>query len=142
MVCLLALPSCFRICIDFKLLGHLNNLATQQWICLYTAFIIYFDDTFEKDASMVREFQQRFLAGLPQKHALLNQYVAFVRKAWIHFHPACANLIVTSILEFITGLIIDADHPSIEVCVSYFVGSLVLTTISRFKSALSTTLDG
>ncbi|KZP17005.1 terpenoid synthase [Athelia psychrophila] len=95
--------------------GHLKNPATQKWICLYTAFIIYFDDTLEKDASMVREFQQRFLAGRPQENALLDQYAVFVRKAWIHFHPACANLVVTSILDFITGLLIDAENPSIEV---------------------------
>ncbi|KZP17002.1 terpenoid synthase [Athelia psychrophila] len=95
--------------------GHLKNPATQKWICLYTAFIIYFDDILEKDASMVREFQQRFLAGRPQENALLDQYAVFVRKAWIHFHPACANLVVTSILDFITGLLIDAENPSIEV---------------------------
>lgn len=95
--------------------GHLQDRATQQWICIYTAFIIYFDDILEEDASMMREFQQRFLAGTPQEHALLDQYAVFVRKAWIHFHPACANLVVTSILDFVTGLLIDAEYPSIKV---------------------------
>lgn len=95
--------------------GHLKNRATQQWICIYTAFIIYFDDILEKDASMVREFHKRFMTGRLQEHALLDQYAAFLRKAWIHFHPTCANLIVTSILDFITGLLIDAENPSIKV---------------------------
>ncbi|KZP23289.1 terpenoid synthase [Athelia psychrophila] len=96
-------------------LAHLKNYSTQQWICLFAAFTIYFDDILEKDASMVREFQQRFLAGQPQEYPLLDQYAAFVRKAWIHFHPTAANLIVTAALDFITSLLIDADFPHMDV---------------------------
>ncbi|KZP16977.1 terpenoid synthase [Athelia psychrophila] len=95
--------------------AHLKDYSTQQWICLFSAFTIYFDDILEKDASMVREFQQRFLAGRPQEYPLLDQFAAFVRKVWIHFHPTCANLIVTSILDWITGFLIEADYSRMEV---------------------------
>ncbi|KAF7976775.1 hypothetical protein HWV62_5784 [Athelia sp. TMB] len=89
--------------------GHLKDRSTRQWICLYTAFIIYFDDILEKDASLVQEFQQNFLAGKPQGNAFLDLYATFLRKAWLHFHPTCANLIVTSMFDFLTGLLIDTQ---------------------------------
>ena len=79
--------------------------------------LIYFDDLTRTDASSIRDFHRRFTSGQPQLHPLLDSYGALLRKAWIHFLPTCANLVVSSSLDFITGLIIDHDQQNMQVCV-------------------------
>ncbi|KAF8955784.1 hypothetical protein BDZ97DRAFT_1604838, partial [Flammula alnicola] len=96
--------------------AHLENNSTRQYICLYTTCLIYFDDLTRRDASPVREFQANFLCGRPQMHPLLDSFAAWLRKAWEHFLPACANLVVSSSLDFVTGLILDHDQQEMAVC--------------------------
>lgn len=104
-----------RVLTKYDLKAHLDDKPTRQWIAFYTALIIYFDDLMETDASMVKDFQSRFLAGKPQREPLMNQFAKFLNRAWDHFPPTCANLIVSSALDFVTSLIIDADHPDMQV---------------------------
>ncbi|KZP29869.1 terpenoid synthase [Athelia psychrophila] len=95
--------------------AHLENISTRQYICLYTTCLIYFDDLTKTDASSVREFHTRFVSGRSQMHPLLDSYATLLRKAWEHFLPPCANLVVSSSLDFINGLIVDHDQQQMTV---------------------------
>ena len=80
-----------------------------------THSLIYFDDLTRTDTSSVREFQARFISGQPQMHPLLDFYAVLLRSAWKHFLPSCANLVVSTSLDFVTGLIIDYDQQDKQV---------------------------
>ena len=72
--------------------------------------LIYFDDLTKTDTSSVREFHARFTSSRPQTHPLLDCYAELLRNAGNHFLPTCANLVVSSSLDFVTGLIVEYDH--------------------------------
>lgn len=94
---------------------HLENIGTQRWIALYTVCLIFFDDLTQTDPSHAREFHQCFMNGQKQKHPLLDGYASLLRAAHDHFNPSAANLVVSSSLDFVTGLILDYDHKNLEV---------------------------
>ena len=71
--------------------------------------LIYFDDLTKTDSSSVQEFHACFFSSQPQMHPLLDIYAELLRDARNHFLPSCANLVVSSSLDFVTGLIIDYD---------------------------------
>lgn len=106
--------------------GHLENVTTRQYVCIYTIWqvltsiifpgtnrphssLIFFDDLTRTDASMVREFHPRFASGRAQMHPLLDLFADTLRRSYDHFLPTCANLVVSSSLDFVTGLIVDHD---------------------------------
>ena len=45
-----------------------------------------------------------------QMHPLLDYYAELLRNAWNDFSPSCADLVVSTSLDFVTGLIVDYDH--------------------------------
>lgn len=90
--------------------GHLKNKATQRWIALYTTCLIFFDDLTVTDPSAARDFNMLFVNGQPQRHRLLDGYAQLLKVSRDHFNPSCANLVVSSSLDFITGLVLDYDH--------------------------------
>ena len=84
----------------------LSTLTLLIWLIS----LIYFDDFTKTDTSSVREFHARFVSNRPQMHPLLDYYAELLRDAWNHFLPSCADLVVSSSLDFVTGLIVDYDH--------------------------------
>jgi hypothetical protein len=119
--------------------AHLENVSTRQFICLYTTWsalaplvfpganylpssLIYFDDLTRTDASMAREFHTRFACAKPQMHPLLDLFGDILRNSYDHFLPSCANLVVSSSLDFITGLVVDHDLQTMQV--HFFVSNL------------------
>jgi hypothetical protein len=95
--------------------AHLENVSTRQFICLYTTCLIYFDDLTRTDASMAREFHTRFACAKPQMHPLLDLFGDILRNSYDHFLPSCANLVISSSLDFITGLVVDHDLQTMQV---------------------------
>jgi len=77
--------------------------------------LIYFDDLTKTDVSSVRQFHARFISGQPQMHPLLDSYASLLQHAWNHFLPGCANLVISSSLDFVTGLIVDHDQQNMLV---------------------------
>ena len=77
--------------------------------------LIYFDDFTKTNTSSVREFHARFVSNRPQLHPVLDYYAELLRNAWNHFSPSCANLVVSSSLDFVTGLILEYDHQKMPV---------------------------
>lgn len=80
--------------------------------------LIYFDDLSKTDTSSIREFHARFISSQSQMHPLLDYYAELLRNARKHFLPSCANLIVSSSLDFVTGLIVDYDLQKMPVWLS------------------------
>ena len=135
--------------------AHLENVSTRQWICLYTTWweilceslgtdnlkwfsfhsLIYFDDLSKTEASSVREFHARFVSSRPQMHPLLDYYAELLRNAGNHFLPSCANLVVSSSLDFVTGLMIDYDLQKMPVCLCveciWFLSSLITIQVNE-----------
>ncbi|KAF8550949.1 terpenoid synthase [Imleria badia] len=95
--------------------GHLENASTRQYVCIYTICLIFFDDLTRTDASIVREFHPRFASGRAQMHPLLDLFADTLRRSYDHFLPTCANLVVSSSLDFVTGLIVDHDLQNVQV---------------------------
>ena len=112
--------------------AHLENASTRQFISLYTTWsvlvllgfpgvnyllssLIFFDDLTRTDPSTVREFHPRFICGRPQMHPLLDLFAGLLRSSYDHFLPTCANLVVSSSLDFISGLIADHDLQHMQV---------------------------
>ena len=77
--------------------------------------LIYFDDFTKMGTSSVREFHARFVSSRPQTHPLLDYYVELLRNAWNHFSPNCADLVISSCLDLVAGLILEYDHQKMPV---------------------------
>lgn len=109
---------------------------------------IYFDDLTRTDTSSVWGFHARFISGQPQMHPVLDSLAMLLRDAWNHFPPSCANLVVSSTLDFITSLIIDHDQQKMLVwawviCIRNCQILLVLGEQIRYwLSALGPNNDG
>lgn len=77
--------------------------------------LIFFDDLTRTDASAVQEFHSRFACGRLQLHPLLDLFAGLLRSSSDHFLLPCANLVVSSSLDFINGLIVDHDLQDMQV---------------------------
>jgi hypothetical protein len=84
--------------------------------------LMFFDDLTRTDASMVREFHTRFACAKPQMHPLLDLLADILRDSYNHFLPSCANLVLSSSLDFLTGLVVDHDLQNMQV--HFFVSNL------------------
>ena len=86
--------------------------------------LIYFDDLTNTDVSSVREFHARFVSSRPQMHPLLDYYAKLLREALArnYFLPSSANLVVSSSLDFVTGLIVDYDLQKMPVRIRVWSG--------------------
>ena len=82
---------------------------------LYSASIIFFDDLLVTNPSPFHEFHTRFLCAKSQKHPLLNTYTSLLRNSTQHFHLSAANLIISSSLNFITGLVLKYDYEEMKI---------------------------
>ena len=98
-----------------NMFSHLRDIRTKYWIALYSASIIFFDDLSVIDPGPFREFHTRFICAESQKHPLLDTYASLLRNATQHFHPSAANLIISSSLDFITGLVLEYDYEKMKV---------------------------
>ena len=89
------------------------NLITDKWITYDS--LLYFDDFTKTDTSCVREFHVRFVSCRPQMHPLLDYLAELLRNSWDHFSPSCADLVISSSLDFVSGLIVEYDHENMPV---------------------------
>lgn len=87
----------------------------QVYICLYTAFLVYMDDAFANDVTVVKEFNHRFITGQRQGDVMLDHLAAFLLDTPALFGTVEANIIITSTLNLITALPIEAEFKDIKV---------------------------
>ncbi|KAG2137297.1 isoprenoid synthase domain-containing protein [Suillus cothurnatus] len=90
---------------------HLPDRATKMWICLMTTVCVCIDDTMIKAEYLahVYRFNERFTNCQPQGHPVLNALDGLLREVACHHSPPVSNLIVTSLLNFITSILLDNE---------------------------------
>ena len=103
------------ISMTVNMFSHLRDIRTKYWIALYSASIIFFDDLSVTDPGPFRVFHTRFICAESQEHPLLDTYASLLRNSTQHFHPSAANLIISSSLNFITGLVLKYDYEEMKI---------------------------
>ncbi|KAG1804669.1 isoprenoid synthase domain-containing protein [Suillus subaureus] len=91
--------------------GHLTDCTTKMWICLFTAVGICIDDTLNRGQKMddVYRFNERFSNCQAQGDPVLNAWDVLLREAPRHYSPLVSNLIITSALDFVSGLLLEYE---------------------------------
>ncbi|KAG9223244.1 hypothetical protein PLEOSDRAFT_155013 [Pleurotus ostreatus PC15] len=113
--------------------AHLDNQATRILIALYTAFLIFLDDSFPEAIELVASFNLRFIRKELQGHASLDAFAQILRELPHHFGSVSANIMVSSSLNFVTALSLEHEVPSMTISPS--AGSF--STFSRVMSGAS-----
>ena len=72
-------------------------------------------------------------------HPLLDLFGDILRSSYDHFLPSCANLVVSSSLDFVTGLVVDHDLQNMQVhCLSRICGYFDVRRVFQVnKNAIS-----
>ncbi|KIJ29346.1 hypothetical protein M422DRAFT_188608, partial [Sphaerobolus stellatus SS14] len=94
--------------------SHLENPSTKIFICLYTAFLIYLDDCFQKDVEAVTEFNERFVSSREQKGKLLDDFASLLIEVPTHFCKIASNIIITATLNLVTALLIEQEAKKLK----------------------------
>lgn len=97
--------------------NHLPDRATTVWICLLTAIFCNIDDNLsgEQDIVHVYRFNERFARCQPQGDPTLQVLDTLLREAPRHYSPLMSNLITTSILDYISSLLLDHETKDMQV---------------------------
>ncbi|KAG2039920.1 terpenoid synthase [Suillus americanus] len=97
--------------------GHLAGRATKMWICLFTAVGMCIDDALNRGQNMdhVYHFNERFSNCQEQGDPVLNAWDVLLREVPHHYSPLVSNLITTSALDFVSGLLLEYETKDMEV---------------------------
>ncbi|KIJ11831.1 hypothetical protein PAXINDRAFT_137577 [Paxillus involutus ATCC 200175] len=99
--------------------AHDARHALRTWIALYTAYATFTDDIpkrFPQEMPSLRAFNDRFVRGEKQGNAMLDALADLLREAPKVFGgPVPANLVTTSILDFITATMIEVDTQDMQI---------------------------
>ncbi|KAF9479343.1 terpenoid synthase [Pholiota conissans] len=82
---------------------HIEDEATRIFIALYTAFLVYVDDAYERDNERVCVFIERFLRREKQLDPVLDSMASFLLEIPVHYEPVAASIILTSTLNLINA---------------------------------------
>lgn len=99
--------------------AHLTSTATQIYIALYTAFLNYVYNIFQRNASAVREFNERFVAVRPQADEVLDCFAILLRHGSAYFDHVVANMVVSAALDFVTALLVSVDPFNLQCQIRY-----------------------
>ena len=94
---------------------HIENEATRVFIALYTAFLVYVDDVYERDNSAVRVFIERFVRGEKQLEPVLDGLAHFLPEIADHYEPVVANIILTATLNLINASTLEFQTQGMKV---------------------------
>ncbi len=94
---------------------HIGNEATRVFIALYTAFLVYVDDVYERDNSAVRVFIERFVRGEKQLEPVLEGLARFLPEIADHYEPVVANIILTATLNLINASTLEFQTQGMKV---------------------------
>ena len=98
--------------------GHITDPANWMWICLFLAVITGIDDNLdgEQEIEHMYRFNERFLNYQPQGNPALASLDELLREVPHHYkNPIVANLITTSVLDYITSIILDHETKDMQV---------------------------
>lgn len=91
-----------------------QSMEIQVYTCLYTAFLIYLDDMFERDITPVQEFNHNFVTRTPHKYRLLQHFDALLLEMPSIFGTVVANMMTTSTLNLVTALLLEAEMQGVH----------------------------
>jgi hypothetical protein len=108
--------------------AHLPDRATLVWIAVISAAILVIDDNFggAQEIEHVYLFNERFASCKPQGDPALKALDSLLRETQRHYSPLVANLIITSILDYVSSVLIDHETKDMQVCSSSTWGQLYL----------------
>ncbi|OJA17559.1 hypothetical protein AZE42_09098 [Rhizopogon vesiculosus] len=101
--------------------AHLPDHATKLWICLLISVIICIDDRcLDRGLDIVHlfPFNERFVSCQPQGDPALKALDSLLREAPRYYSPLVSNLIVTSILDFVSSLLLDHETKDLRISTS------------------------
>ncbi|CAK5267583.1 unnamed protein product [Mycena citricolor] len=113
--------------------AHLDNNSTRILIAVYTACGIYLDDVYQHNTTGVSEFNQRFFEHVPQADPVLDCFAQILLEIGDHFDRVVANIIVTSTLNAVTALTLEARTQGMAISPS----AIGYPTFSRVMSGAS-----
>ncbi|KAF8921882.1 terpenoid synthase [Mucidula mucida] len=94
--------------------GHLENPSPRVYIALYTAFLFYLDDTFASNVAGLSTFHVRLCRAESHGNMVLDFFSSFLCDMHAHFDVMAADLIITSALNFVTGLVLEHRMKTIK----------------------------
>jgi hypothetical protein len=103
--------------------AHLKSRSTQVFIALYSAFLIWINDTHTRDAIGVDTFSERFVTGQQQANGGLDGFSRLLCETNFHYHGIQANVIITTSLNFLTSTILDFETRRMAVMIRYIFKS-------------------
>jgi hypothetical protein len=98
--------------------AHLPDHATKMWISLLISVSIVIDDhSLNGGLDMVHlfPFNERFVSCQPQGDPALKALDSLLREASRHYSPLVSNLIVTSVLDFVSSILLDHETKDMRV---------------------------
>ncbi|KAF3927246.1 hypothetical protein ABW20_dc0107968 [Dactylellina cionopaga] len=93
---------------DVCFTGHPVDL--KAFLGVFTWLGLLIDDFTLHTREDTERFHERFLAREPQPTPLLEAWSKCLQEMYIHFHPVCANLIVTNSLNFVAANILETTE--------------------------------
>lgn len=95
--------------------AHLENEATRVFVTLYTAFVVFVDDVYQRDNGAVRVFMERFVRGEKQAHPLLDGLAHVLQELPDHFEPVVGGIILTATLNLVNASTLEFQTQGMEV---------------------------
>lgn len=98
--------------------AHLEDMPTQIYIAMYTAFLIYLDDVFQHDVAEVSSFNQRFITNQPQGDPVLDAFAYLLLEMPERYGTLLSNMMITSTMKLVTALVLEKETSDMRVCSS------------------------
>ncbi|KAF9259671.1 terpenoid synthase [Marasmius fiardii PR-910] len=86
---------------------HLRPI--QIHIAIFTALAVTLDDVFYNNHKVMEGFNEQFVKGLVQNNPILDALAKIVFDTFKYYGHIQSNMVVTSIFDFITSLMVDLE---------------------------------
>ncbi|KAG1729043.1 isoprenoid synthase domain-containing protein [Suillus lakei] len=118
----------------FNTYAHLPDRATRMWICLLTVLVTWIDDVTDSGEDLVHvySFYERFASNQLQGNPVLNALDALMRDIVRHYSAPVSNFIVTSILNFLSSMLLDNETKDMQIS----TGALLYPDYCRMLSGM------
>ena len=96
--------------------AHLPDRTTWMWTCLLISIAVGIDDNLggALDMAHVSHFNEQFVNCQPQGNPALKAFDMFLRDAPRYFSPLVSNLITTSMLDYMSSLLLDYETKDMQ----------------------------
>jgi len=97
--------------------AHIPERATRMWICLVTAVVTAIDDYLgrRQDTEDMYHFNEQFVNCHTQANPVLEALDTLLREAPRYYSPLASNLLTTSILDFMSSMLLDYETKDMQV---------------------------